>query len=167
MIAHPLIRLPRCCKIYCSRKQTFYSLFLEKKCQSRPLFLYFRLFNSVDSKRSIYFLPMTGFELRTSGVGSKHSTNWAPTLYLRTVFTKYSFFEFTLTFKLHICSMFMTIPTILCYKANPTYSISTSLWTLVQGNLGVYILPKTIKFAFRKFLKEAGDVIYGLTTYRD
>ena len=167
MIAHPLIRLPRCCKIYCSRKQTFYSLFLEKS--ANPGLFFFIFVFSIQSTVNVQynFLPMTGFELRTSGVGSKHSTNWAPTLYLLTVFTKYSFFEFTLTFKLHICSMCMTIPTILCYKANPTYSISTSLWTLVQGNLGVYILPKTIKFAFRKFLKEAGDVIYGLTTYRD
>ena len=39
--------------------------------QSRPLFLYFRLCNAVDSKNVQYkFLPMTGFELRTSGVGS-------------------------------------------------------------------------------------------------
>ena len=41
---------------------------------SRPLFLYFRLFNTVDSKQcSIKIMPMTGIELQTSGVGS----NWA------------------------------------------------------------------------------------------
>ena len=38
-------------------------------------FLYFRLFNSVDRQRSIYILPMTGFEPGTSGFGSKSSTN--------------------------------------------------------------------------------------------
>ena len=48
---------------------------------SRPLFLYFRLFNTADSKYiNIYikiykFLPMTGFEPRTSGIGSDRSTN--------------------------------------------------------------------------------------------
>ena len=36
---------------------------------SRPLFLYFRLFNTVDSKMfNINFLPMTGFEPWTSGI---------------------------------------------------------------------------------------------------
>ena len=35
----------------------------------------FRLINTVDSKSSIYFLPMTGFEPQTSGVGSDRSTN--------------------------------------------------------------------------------------------
>ena len=43
---------------------------------SRPLFLYFRLFNTVDSNRcSICNLPMTGFELETFGVGSNCSAN--------------------------------------------------------------------------------------------
>ena len=43
---------------------------------SPPLFLYFRLFNTVDSKKINVrnkSLLMTGFELRTSGVGSNHS----------------------------------------------------------------------------------------------
>ena len=43
----------------------------------RPLF-YFRLFNTVDSKQicNIYkFLPMTGFEQRTSRIESDRSTN--------------------------------------------------------------------------------------------
>ena len=43
---------------------------------SRPLFLYFRLFNKVDSKEYKIF-QMTGFELRTSSLGSNHSTNSA------------------------------------------------------------------------------------------
>ena len=48
--------------------------------QSQPLFLYFRLFNTVDSKNVQYkFLPMTGFEPQTSGVGSDRSTYWATT----------------------------------------------------------------------------------------
>ena len=36
------------------------------------------------------FLPMTGFKLRTSGVGSDHSTDWAKT----TVQFRFSLFEF-------------------------------------------------------------------------
>ena len=44
------------------------------------LFLfYFHLFNTVDSKQvnkcSIFILPMTGFELQISGIGSDRSTN--------------------------------------------------------------------------------------------
>ena len=46
---------------------------------SRPLFLYFRLFNTqlTENKCSLYkqILPMTGFEPRTSGIGSNRSTN--------------------------------------------------------------------------------------------
>ena len=42
---------------------------------SRPLFLYFRLFNTVDSNCTHKFLLMTGFEPRTSGIGSDRSTN--------------------------------------------------------------------------------------------
>ena len=40
-------------------------------------FLYFRLFNTVDRILVIKSLPMTGFELQMSGVGSNRSTNWA------------------------------------------------------------------------------------------
>ena len=45
---------------------------------SRPLFLYFRLFNTGDSIQvNVRYksLLMTGFELRTLGVGSDRSTN--------------------------------------------------------------------------------------------
>ena len=56
------------------------SAFFKKMGLSRPLFLYFRLFNTVDSKMfNINFLPMTGFEPRTSEIGSDRSTNWATT----------------------------------------------------------------------------------------
>ena len=55
------------------------SLSLQKNGHSRPFFLYFHLFKTVDSKCSIYFLLMTVFELRTTGTGSNHSTNWATT----------------------------------------------------------------------------------------
>ena len=45
-------------------------------CHSRHLFLYFRLFNTVDSNQIFNkTLPMTGFELRTSGVGSDRFAN--------------------------------------------------------------------------------------------
>ena len=41
----------------------------------RPLFLYFRLFNTVDSKQMfVKSLPMTGFEPRISGVGGDRFT---------------------------------------------------------------------------------------------
>ena len=53
---------------------------LEKMRHSRPLFLYFRLFNTVDSKQMLdKSLPMTGFELQISGFGGNRSTNWAKT----------------------------------------------------------------------------------------
>ena len=45
---------------------------------SFSLFLSFQ--HTADSKQMFNinnFLPMTGFELRTSGIGSNHSTNWA------------------------------------------------------------------------------------------
>ena len=53
----------------------FFSFF-EKMGHSRPLSLYFCLFNTVDSKQySINTLPMTGFEPQTSGVGSDPFAN--------------------------------------------------------------------------------------------
>ena len=49
-------------------------------CYSRPLFLYFRLFNTLDSKQMFdKILPMTGFEPQISGVEGDHSTHWATT----------------------------------------------------------------------------------------
>ena len=49
---------------------------------SRSLFLNFCLFDTVDTKQMFYIksFPMTGFEPRTSGVGSDRSTNWATTI---------------------------------------------------------------------------------------
>ena len=42
---------------------------------SRPLFLYFRLFNTIDSKQMLdKSLPMPGFEPRISGVKGDRST---------------------------------------------------------------------------------------------
>ena len=47
---------------------------------SRTLFIYFHLFNTVESKQMFYkSLPITGFEPRISGVGGDRSTNWAIT----------------------------------------------------------------------------------------
>ena len=43
---------------------------------SRPSF---SLFDSKQMFNINKFLPMTGFEPRTSGIGSNHSTNWATT----------------------------------------------------------------------------------------
>ena len=60
--------------------QTEYLLtFFWKMGHSRPLFIFFRLFNRVDIKRSIYILPMSGFKPQTSGVRRDYTTNWAPT----------------------------------------------------------------------------------------
>ena len=41
---------------------------------SRPLFLNFRLFNTVDINVQYKNLPMTGFELLVSGIGSDRSS---------------------------------------------------------------------------------------------
>ena len=58
----------------------FLVFFKIKMGLSQPLFLYFRLFNAVDSKNVQYkILSMTGFESQTSGIGSNCSTNWATT----------------------------------------------------------------------------------------
>ena len=41
----------------------------------QPLFLYFRLSIQLTINVQFKMLPMTGFELRTSGIGSNRSTN--------------------------------------------------------------------------------------------
>ena len=51
---------------------------------TRPLFLYFFVFSihswqKTNVQYKYKFLPMTGFEPRTSGIGSDRSTNWATT----------------------------------------------------------------------------------------
>ena len=54
--------------------------FLKKWTIPGLFFLYFRLFNTVDSEQMFdKSLPMTGFEPRISGVGGDRSTNWATT----------------------------------------------------------------------------------------
>ena len=65
----------------CSEKNEKNSMtaFFKKWTNSGLFFFYFHLFNTVDSKLVISSLPKTGFEPRTSGVGSDHSTNWATT----------------------------------------------------------------------------------------
>ena len=57
--------------------KTATTIFFIKMGHSRLLFHYVRLFNTVDSICSIYFLPITGFKPLTSGIGSDRSTNWA------------------------------------------------------------------------------------------
>ena len=60
--------------------------------------LYFRLFNTVDSKQMFdKSLPMTGFEQQISGVGGDRSTNWATTITAPNIFT--SFFACKTDFK--------------------------------------------------------------------
>ena len=55
---------------------SFFPFFLKKMGHSRPLFIYFRLFNTVDNKQMFNkILPMTGVEPRTSGFESDRSTN--------------------------------------------------------------------------------------------
>ena len=55
----------------------FLNLFLKKKVgHSRPLFIYFCLFNTVDNKQMFNkILLMTGVEPRTSGIEIDRSTN--------------------------------------------------------------------------------------------
>ena len=62
----------------------FYKMFFFKKKWAIPgLFFFISSFQyTVDSKQMFNinkFLPMTGFEPRTSGIGSDCSTNWATT----------------------------------------------------------------------------------------
>ena len=67
-----------CC--YCLHCFCQWCFFFKKVGHSRPLFLYFRLFNTVDNKQMFNkILPMTGVELRTSGIESNRPTNWATT----------------------------------------------------------------------------------------
>ena len=50
--------------------------FFFKVGHSRPLFIYFRLFNTVDNKQMLNkILLITGVEPRTSGIESDRSTN--------------------------------------------------------------------------------------------
>ena len=57
------------------QKIKFNKTFFKKMGNSRPPFLYFRLFNAVDSKQMFdKSLPKTGFESRISGVRGDRST---------------------------------------------------------------------------------------------
>ena len=60
-------------------KDQIVKLFIKKVGHSRPLFIYFHLFKTDDSKQvnkcSIQILRMTGFEPRTSDIGGNCSTN--------------------------------------------------------------------------------------------
>ena len=67
-------------KMLCNLALYTIDCFFKKMGYSRPLFLYFRLFNTGDGKQfSLWIVPKNGWELRTSGVGSNCSTNWATT----------------------------------------------------------------------------------------
>ena len=49
-------------------------------CHSQPLFVFIFVFSKVNSKHVQYKIsPMTGFEPRTSAIGSNHSANLATT----------------------------------------------------------------------------------------
>ena len=78
---------------------------------SRPLFLYFLSFKyTVNSKQmfNIYnFLPMTGFELQTSGIVSNRSTNCKVTFILQIPFArKLSFCKCLLQGNFHFANAF-------------------------------------------------------------
>ena len=67
-------------------------LFFKKKMgHSRPLFIYFRLFNTVDNKQMFNkILPMTGVEPRTSGIKSTALPNKPqPLPYLLCILTSF------------------------------------------------------------------------------
>ena len=74
--------------------EVFSRSFFLKVGHSRPLFIYFCLFNTVDNKQMFNkILPMMGVEPRTSGIISDRSTNWATTtsryiLFIRILFYK-------------------------------------------------------------------------------
>ena len=62
----------------CQPYQGSVGIFFTKMANFRSLFLYFRRFNTVDSKQiNVRFksLPMTGFEPRTSCIVSDRSIN--------------------------------------------------------------------------------------------
>ena len=66
------------------------SYFWKRMGNSLPLFLYFCLFNTVDSVQvNVRYksLPMTGFEPRTSSLGSDRSCNWVTTTAQHELFT--------------------------------------------------------------------------------
>ena len=67
------------CSTYQLCQNTLLRVFLNRPLQAP--FIYFRLFNTADSKQMYYIKvpPMTGFEPLTSGIRSDHSTNWATT----------------------------------------------------------------------------------------
>ena len=59
---------------------TRYVYLIFKKAAIPGLFFFIFVFSMQLIVNVQYkFLPMTGFELRTSGIGSNHSTNWATT----------------------------------------------------------------------------------------
>ena len=56
--------------------RSIFKKFFFKVGHSRPLFIYFPLFNTVDNKQMFNkILPMSGVEPRTSGIESDCSTN--------------------------------------------------------------------------------------------
>ena len=69
--------------LYCANDENYGTVYRLAKTilflkvgHSRPLFIYFRLFNTVDNKQMLNkILPMTGVEPRTSGIESDCSTN--------------------------------------------------------------------------------------------
>ena len=80
-MAHFLKKL-RCVQIKIFLILCWSRIFLMGNSMSR--FLYFRLFNTVDSKN--INLAMTGLEPRTYGVGSNRSANLATTKTEETIF---------------------------------------------------------------------------------
>ena len=65
-----------------------------KMGHSRPLFLYFRLFNTVNSKQMFdKSLPMTGIELQISGVGGDRSTTEPQPLHRREKMLRHQYFS--------------------------------------------------------------------------
>ena len=76
---------------------------------SRPLFLYFCLFNTVDNKQinkqmSNKILPMTGVKPRTSGIKRDRSTNWATTTFQDTITLPNIVFKSLFTFLIKVMS---------------------------------------------------------------
>ena len=95
-------------------------VFFKKVGHSRPLFIYFRLFNTVDNKQMLNkILPMTVVEPRTSGIESDCSTSWATTTSQRfliiQIWREKSYQGCSLTAILH-CAIYVWAALLIFYK---------------------------------------------------
>ena len=105
---------------------------------SRPSF---SLFDSKQMFNINKFLPMTGFEPRTSGIGSDRSTNWATT-------TSPSFLSlFVCLFIFEFIRLFLFLHACVCQYCPLNHSFCPCLFLF----LGVFLLPPNYFFRANPF----------------